>query len=226
MYVYLGTHASSPAPAIVICPGGGYRLLSIDLEGFAVAKWFQAHGVTAVVLKYRVPDNKVGALQDLERAMRLVRANKTAWNVDASRVGVLGFSAGGNLSARLLAETASSYAPIDATDRLGCRPDFVALIYPAYMGENNAVAADVALHGAVPPLFIAQADDDTKYMPGTKIYEAALTSSKIPHVFLEFKTSGHGFGLGRGESVAWPENFLAYLEQSKILAAASIPHGN
>ena len=219
LLVFPAPAGKEAAPAVVICPGGGYGLLAIDKEGFAVAKWLNTIGITGVVLKYRVPGNKAGALQDLERAMRLVQANAKAWNVDRARVGVMGFSAGGNLCARLLAgsDPTGTYPPLDATDQLNDRPDFVALIYPAYMGENGQVAPDVAIHGAIPPLFICQADDDVKYIPGTKIYDAALTAANVPHEFADYPTGGHGFGLGHGPTAVWPERFHAWLTKAGIV---------
>ena len=223
LLVFPAPGTTKATPAVVICPGGGYGALAIDLEGFKIAKWFNSIGITAAVLKYRVPKNKGGALQDLERAVRLVRANEKAWNIDDTRIGVMGFSAGGNLCARLMAgaDPTGNYPPIDPTDGLSSSPNFVALIYPAYMGQNGQVSPDVAVHNAIPPLFIRQADDDKAYIPDTKIYDAALTAAKVPHEFADYPTGGHGFGLGRGAAVAWPDRFHAWLIRVQILPAAS-----
>jgi acetyl esterase/lipase len=125
--------------AIVVFPGGGYRILAVDLEGTEICEWLNSIGVTGVLLKYRVPPHQDAAryaapLQDAQRAVRLVRAHAQEWEVDPARVGVLGFSAGGHLAA--LSSTnfeSQSYPPADATDQLSCRPDFAVLIYPAYL---------------------------------------------------------------------------------------------
>lgn len=122
--------AGKPVPAIIICPGGGYGSLAYNKEGSEIAEWLNSIGVTGVVLKYRVPDNRDGAFQDIQRAMRLLRTHAQAWNIDPARVGVIGFSAGGHLCVRLSTQfNEAAYAPIDAADQLSCRPDFTLLVY-------------------------------------------------------------------------------------------------
>jgi acetyl esterase/lipase len=134
--------------AVVIAPGGGYNILAWDLEGEEVAAWLNSIGVTGIVLKYRVPraqDEPSGEppsrpLKDAQRAIRLVRSQADAWGIDPHRIGILGFSAGGNLSARAaLGYETPSYEPIDAVDQVSCRPDFAVLIYPAYLEQDGAL---------------------------------------------------------------------------------------
>ena len=126
--VFRAPSATASTPAVIICPGGGYQILAINKEGTEIAAWLNTLGITGVVLKYRVPNNRDGALQDIQRAVRLVRARQKEWNIDATRVGVMGFSAGGNLCARLSTTCGTaSYPAIDDTDQLDDRPDFVVL---------------------------------------------------------------------------------------------------
>ncbi|HEQ60239.1 MAG TPA: hypothetical protein ENN74_01370, partial [Firmicutes bacterium] len=151
--LYRAQAAETPSPAVLVCPGGGYRILAIDKEGSEVAEWLNRFGVTAVVLKYRVPDNREGAFQDAQRAMRLIRSHAEAWNIDPHRVGVIGFSAGGHLSARLsTGYRVRAYEPVDEWDELGCRPDFTILVYPAYLaGEDYQLAEELAVTPETPP---------------------------------------------------------------------------
>ncbi|MHC4288295.1 MAG: alpha/beta hydrolase, partial [Planctomycetota bacterium] len=129
--VYKAPSAKAPAPAVMVCLGGGYRILAIDLEGTEIADWLNSMGVTAIVLKYRVPDNEQGAFEDAQRAMSIIRSRAKEFNIDPNRIGVIGFSAGGNLSARLCTNyTQRSYQPIDPIDKVSCRPDFAMLVYP------------------------------------------------------------------------------------------------
>src|SRR5206468_9683787 len=125
--------------AVLVCPGGGYNILAFDKEGTEVAEWLNSIGVSGVVLKYRVPRRKdlpkhQAPLQDAQRAVSLIRSHAGEWGIDAKRIGVLGFSAGGHLSATLSTNyDQRAYSPIDEADKVSCRPDFTVLIYPAYL---------------------------------------------------------------------------------------------
>src|SRR5205807_221696 len=129
--------------AVVICPGGGYSILAWDLEGTEVAKWLNSIGVTGIILKYRVPGrpddpNHRLPLEDAQRAMSLVRSKAKEWDIDPGRVGMLGFSAGGNLTARACTQfDHRSYDAIDDVDKVSCRPDFGVLVYPAWLVEDD-----------------------------------------------------------------------------------------
>ena len=128
---------------MVICPGGGYNILAIEHEGTEVAAWLNSIGVTGVVLKYRVPRRKDlekhdAPLQDVQRAVSLVRHHGKEWGLDPKRIGILGFSAGGHLSAAALTGyDKPHYKPVDAIDKANCRPDFGVLIYPAYLVDKE-----------------------------------------------------------------------------------------
>ena len=125
--------------AVVVFPGGGYHILAIDLEGTEVCDWLNSIGVNCVLLKYRVPDSgpypkSKAALQDAQRALGLVRMHAAEWGIDPKRIGVLGFSAGGHLAAAISTHYDERlYDPIDAADKLSCRPDFAVVIYPGYL---------------------------------------------------------------------------------------------
>ncbi len=207
--------AAQPTPAVVICPGGGYGILAYDKEGTEVAAWLNSLGITGVVLKYRVPGNQDGAFQDIQRAIRLVRQRSAEWNIAPDHVGAMGFSAGGHLAARLstLAGPAT-YRRLDAADDQATRPDFAILVYPAYLDQGVAKLVDAKTS----PTFIAQAEDDKSFIAGTRAYEAALATAKVPHAAFHVPTGGHGHGLRSEKEIkAWPDKCAAWLKQIGIL---------
>ncbi|HSE33673.1 MAG TPA: alpha/beta hydrolase fold domain-containing protein [Pyrinomonadaceae bacterium] len=206
------------SPAMIVCPGGGYSYVSYNKEGTEIAEWLNSVGFSAVVLKYRVPNNREGALQDLQRAISLARAHATQWNIDPKRLGVMGFSAGGNLAAKAsMSFNQRTYSPIDSIDRQSCRPDFVVLVYPAYLEKDGQIAPDLRLHSKIPPTLIIGAEDDKTYVNSGKIYHAALDAAKVKNEFLLYPTGGHGFGL-RSEKDArvWPQTALEWLHRIGI----------
>lgn len=217
----------APAPAMIVCPGGGYSYVVVDKEGSEIAAWLNSNGVSALVLKYRVPRNREGALQDLQRALSFTRAHATEWNIDSKRLGVIGFSAGGHLAAK--ASTAFGqrmYQPKDAIDELSCRPDFAVLVYPAYLDDRNGhIAPDLDLKAKIPPTLIVHSEDDRTFVPGSNLYHAALDEAKIPNEFLLYPSGGHGYGLrSTKEARAWPEAALAWLGKVGVIStAASTP---
>ena len=169
--------------AVVVFPGGGYRILAIDLEGTEVCDWLNSVGVTCVLLKYRVPDTgpypkSAAALQDAQRAMGLVRLHAAEWGIDPNRVGVLGFSAGGHLSAAIsnLYEK-RLYDPVDDADKLSCRPDFSVVVYPGYLAlaeQNFAPNPEIHPTANTPPTFIVQAEDDPVHVENAVVYFHAV----------------------------------------------------
>jgi acetyl esterase/lipase len=203
------------APAMIVCPGGGYAYVSFDKEGTEIAEWLNQNGFTALLLKYRVPNNREGALQDLQRALSLARAHADEWNIDRKRLGVMGFSAGGNLGAKastLFDER--TYRGLDKVDRQSCRPDFVVLVYPAYLDKDGQVAPDLNLKAKIPPTLIISTEDDKNYVAGCKLYHAALDTAKVRNEFLLYRSGGHGYGLRSDKEVrVWPEAALAWLHK-------------
>lgn len=208
--------ATDAAPAMIVCPGGGYGYTVIDKEGTEIATWLNSAGISALVLKYRTPNNRAGALQDAQRALSLARAKGSEWNVDPKRLGIIGFSAGGNLAAKTSAPLEErSYAPIDGIDEQSCRPDFAVLVYPAYLDDKAGnVAPDLNMKAHFPPLLIIHTEDDKTHVVGSKVFDAALTEAKIPHEFKLYPTGGHGYGLHcEKDAKVWPEETLEWLKK-------------
>src|ERR1700761_7823600 len=162
---------SGQAPALIVCPGGGYSYTVIDKEGTEIAAWLNSAGISALVLKYRTPNNRAGALQDLQRALSLTRAHAAEWNIDPKRLGVIGFSAGGHLATKASTNFSErTYPAIDAVDQQSCRPDCAVLVYPAYLGDKEGhVASDLNLQAQIPPTLIIHNEDDKTLVIGTKI---------------------------------------------------------
>lgn len=212
--------AAKPTPAVIVCPGGGYSILAYNKEGTEIATWLNSIGVTAVVLKYRVPGNQDGAFQDLQRAMRIVRHSAADWNIAPDRIGVMGFSAGGHLSARLSTNPDKpAYPKLDPVDDEKLRPDFAILVYPAYLSRvPGKLAADLPLGPSVPPIFMVHTEDDKSFIAGSKALHEALDAAKLPHEFFLCATGGHGYGLRSDKEVAaWPEKCRAWLTKNGIL---------
>ncbi|MCB1130605.1 MAG: alpha/beta hydrolase fold domain-containing protein, partial [Verrucomicrobiae bacterium] len=203
-------------PAVIVCPGGGYRYTVVDKEGSEIAAWLNSRGITAFVLKYRSPHNREGALQDLQRSIRLVRENADAWHIDGSRIGVIGFSAGGHLATMASNGFAkSSYQPVDSADKQSPRPDFAILVYPAYLDDGKgALSKGLDPSADIPPTLIVHSDDDERFILGSTLYDAALTRAGKPHKFLRYASGGHGYGLHcQREAKAWPQDAAAWLEK-------------
>jgi acetyl esterase/lipase len=214
--------------AVLVCPGGGYHILAMDLEGTEICEWFNSIGVTAILLKYRVPsrsgqEKHAASLQDAQRAMGLVRQHALEWRIDPKRIGVLGFSAGGHLSAA--ASTLSekrTYEAIDAADKESCRPDFTMLIYPAYLtvkGEDNKIAPELKVTTNTPPAFLVQTQDDGVGVANSFVYAMALQNLKIPAEIHIYPSGGHGYGLRRSaKSVTlWPDRAEEWMREMGLL---------
>ena len=239
VYAPTGT-ASSPnskntGAAVVVFPGGGYQILAIDLEGTEVCDWLTQKGITCVLLKYRVTDvgpyPKSGpypespmALEDAQRALRLVRFHAADWHIDPHKIGVLGFSAGGHLTwQRASTLTSVSIRPIDAADQLSCRPDFAVAIYPGHLSraaaeydaglgatkyalpppdplsaadENLGLNPDIAVTSETPPTFLLQAEDDhVDSVYDSLSYYIALKKAGVPAEMHLYAQGNHAFGL-------------------------------
>jgi acetyl esterase/lipase len=210
---------ATPAPTMIVCPGGGYGYVVVDKEGSEIAAWLNTNGINALVLKYRVPNNREGALQDIQRALSLTRAHAGQWNVDPKRLGVIGFSAGGNLAAKASTQfDHRTYLAIDAVDKQSCRPDFAVLVYPAYLDDKYGhVATDLDLKANIPPTLIVHSEDDKNFVPGSRLYHAALDEAKVPNELLLYPTGGHGYGLRcTKDARAWPEHALDWLHKIGI----------
>ena len=196
---------SPKGKVVIVCPGGGYQILAVNHEGTEIAQWLNALGYTAYVLRYRVPDNREGALQDVQRAIRIARAENPG-----KQVGVMGFSAGASLTARAATRfQLPSYTATDETDTQSPRPDFAALIYPAYMdeGEHHTLTPELTITEQTPPFFVFQTADDP-YGNSALVISQALRNHKIPVQLHIYEKGGHGYGLRANLAEAaskWPK---------------------
>lgn len=202
--------------AIVVCPGGGYQILAMDLEGTEVCEWLNSLGVTGVLLKYRVPARKglekhSAALQDAQRAVGIIRQRAQEWKIDPKRIGVLGFSAGGHLAASVSTNFSSrTYPTVDDSDKDSCRPDFTVLIYPAYLIDKDnpsKLASDIKVTPETPPAFVAMTQDDPIQPENAYTYTLALKNAKVPAELHVYPVGGHGYGLrpsANPVSTEWP----------------------
>lgn len=230
------TIAIYPAPtdrntgaAILVCPGGGYHILAMDLEGTEVCEWLNSIGVTGVLLKYRVPkrqndERHVGPLQDAQRALGLIRKNAVDWRIDPKRVGVLGFSAGGHLAANLSNNNQKrGYARIDDADDQNCRPDFTLLIYPGALlpsKESNQLAPELKISASTPPTFIAMAADDPVRSENAFYYALELKKAKVSVELHIYEKGGHGYGLRARPDLpvtSWPARATDWLRSHSLL---------
>ena len=218
--------------AVVIAPGGGYNILAWDLEGEEVAAWLNDIGVTGVVLKYRVPRRPgepansppLGPKQDAQRAIGLVRSKAKDLGIDPDRVGMLGFSAGGHLTAWAATNfDKRSYEPVDEADRVNCRPDFAVLVYPGYLvgrGKPDQLSSDIRVSKDTPPCFFAHAYDDGVSPENSVRMFLELKRLKVPAELHVYATGGHGFGLRQeGKPCAtWPQRCEEWMRTQGVLA--------
>jgi acetyl esterase/lipase len=202
--LYTPPAGKNTGAAVVVFPGGGYRILAIDLEGTEVCDWLNTMGITCVLLKYRVPDTgpypkSDAALQDAQRVMGIVRAHEVEWKINPHRIGVLGFSAGAHLAAALSTHFDKRiYAPIDVADQLSCRPDFAVIVYPGYLAiaeQNFAANAEIHPTEQTPPTFIVQAEDDPVHVENSTVYFLQLKNAKVSAEMHLYAEGGHGYGL-------------------------------
>lgn len=211
--------SKSTRAAVLVFPGGGYKILAIDLEGTEICDWLTSLGITAVLVKYRVPTPKVGrygesvqALQDAQRAISLVRSRASALNIDSNKIGVIGFSAGGHLVAAVSNRfDRRSYPPRDAVDRVSCRPDFGIALYPGHLTiwqpddpETWKNPTDLKLNPNIrvtsrtPPTLIVRAENDpVDDVRNSLAYFLALKNAKVPAEMHFYAEGGHAYGLRR-----------------------------
>ena len=225
--------AKNPTGAcIVIFPGGGYNILAYNHEGSEIADWLNSIGVSAVVVKYRVPRRsdlpKLWApLQDAQRAIRITRSRAAEWKIDPEKIGVLGFSAGGHLTVCAALDYATkTYDPVDAIDEIDCRPNFAIPIYPAYlMDDEKDFSADsqlsesVRIDGNAPPTFISVANDDANRGAAAARFYIKMKEAGVPcEIHIPVK-GGHGYGIREDKGVAaqWNKNCENWLRALNII---------
>jgi endo-1,4-beta-xylanase len=220
---YVPDAGKSTGTAVIICPGGGHSKLCLGHEGYALAEWFRDRGIAAFVLKYRLAREKGStytiqdhAMADTRRCIRLVRTRAAEWHIKTDRIGILGFSAGGELAA--YAAMKNDPGNKDATDpieRQSSRPDFQALIYPGASGTFT-------VEPGMPPVFLAAGYSDRPDIAEglAKVY-LKYKAAKVPAELHMFANVGHGFGYRHDAKASaagrWPERFTEWLSDSKLL---------
>jgi acetyl esterase/lipase len=225
--VYRPAKNKDTGAAVVICPGGGHHILAYDLEGTEVAEWLNEIGITGIVLKYRVPGRDpekrwLAAVQDAQRAMSLVRSKATELGLDPKRIGLLGFSAGGQVAALVSVMQQRQYAPLDDADKLSYRPDFAVLIYPGGLDEKGQpkLREEVAVSKEAPPMFFVHAYDDGVSVFNTLLLATELKKVGVPAEVHVYATGGHGYGLRHvdGQPVTdWPKPCEAWLKTTGVI---------
>jgi acetyl esterase/lipase len=217
--------------AVVVCPGGGYNILAMDLEGTEVCQWLNSAGVTGALLKYRVPVRKglerySAPLQDAQRALGLLRSHAGEWHLDPRRIGIMGFSAGGHLSAAASTRfDQRAYEPLDEADQASCRPDFVMIIYPGYLVRQGGteVSPELTVTSNTPPTFLVQTEDDPVHVENSIFYYLALKKAKVPAEMHLFAQGGHGYGLRGSDKavVSWPRQAEQWMRGLGLLTAGA-----
>lgn len=242
--VYLPAPSIANGSAVVICPGGGYRIIASDHEGKQMAAWLNTLGIAALVLKYRLPPGYRHPIpmQDAQRAIRLARAHAGEWNIKSDRIGIMGFSAGGHLASTAATHfDAGNSASTDPVERKSCRPDFLILGYPVICfskdychagsrqnltGEHlppdivRFLSSELHVTADTPPAFIFHSHDDPIVDPRNSIdfYVACLQAGVAAELHI-FPRGGHGYGLGAEESseAQWPALCARWLEKNGLL---------
>ena len=223
--------------AVLVFPGGGYKILAYDLEGTEVCTWLNLIHVTCVLVKYRVPyeghfPERSEDLEDAQQAMRLTRSHATEWGIDPKRIGVLGFSAGAHLAAVLsihsdfIPKTAAAasikqHGGVDAA--MSARPDFAVIIYPGYLvhwPDKTTIASEATPNSSTPSTFLVQAEDDPVHVENALAYFEALKEAKVPAEIHLFAQGGHGYGLRPTELpvTRWPALAETWLKTIHVIS--------
>jgi acetyl esterase/lipase len=226
--IYRPAKEKDTGTAVIVCPGGAYHILAIDLEGTEVCEWLNSIGITAGLLKYRVParagrEKYAAPLQDAQRALGILRSRAKELNLNPKHIGILGFSAGGHLTATVSNNYQKrTYDSIDAADETSCRPDFTLLIYPAYLTTKEdlfQLVPEVCVTTNTPPAFILQTQDDGVKVECSLAYATALQKAKVPMELHIFPVGGHGYGMRPTEKPVthWPKLAEAWMRSSGFL---------
>jgi acetyl esterase/lipase len=228
--------AKNTGAAVLVLPGGGFEVLAMDLEGTEVCDWLNARGVTCLLLKYRVPSlpydwhcdcrphdlmMPTQSLEDVQRAMGLVRLHAKEWDIDPHRLGVVGFSAGGYLVAEISTHFHKRlYAPVDAADNESARPDFAIGIYPGHLAtDQGTLNPNVRITKDTPPTFLLQAEDDHVDGIQSPVYYAGLMKAGVPAELHIYPHGGHAFGLRRTKEpiTAWTDLVDTWLKSLGVI---------
>ncbi len=221
---------------MIVCPGGGYQMLCADYEGEEIAEYFNSKGITAVVLKYRVPRREglpkhLAAWQDAQRMVRVARSNAEKWGINPDKIGIMGFSAGGHLSL-MIATTSSkaAYEPIDELDKIPCNVNFAAPVYPAYVlqdgadgqnagkGNDSPMVDDFAFDDRTPPMCLLHGDADVYSSTGSVAVYCKLRKMGVPAELHIYANAVHGFILARDDPHTndWLDRIYAWMNAMKF----------
>lgn len=241
--IYQPPKNTATGAAVIICPGGGYSILAASHEGSDVAKRFNEMGITAFVLKYRLPSDEtminkeIGPLQDAQRAIQLVRQNAKKWNINPHHIGIMGFSAGGHLAST--AGTHFQKAYIDNPKKTSLRPDFMILVYPVisfsdsvgHMGSRTQLLGknpspekikeysnELQVTKQTPPAFLVHAKDDPVKVQNSLLFAEALKAQGVPVDMYLYEKGGHGYGMhNKTSNVQWMDLVQQWMKQLKFI---------
>ncbi len=227
--IYKAPADKANGTTILVCPGGGYNILAFNKEGTEVAEWLNSLGISAAVLKYRVPrrDSETphaAPLQDAQRGLRLMRHRAEEWGIGTKSLGILGFSAGGNLTVMVGTHwDETTYPKQDEADDLSCRPDFMIPIYPAYLGDEKKpgpLSPSVRVTTETPPTFIAVTHDDLLRGMNAALLYVELKKAAVPAELHIYTKGGHGYGLRPSENPVhmWPQRCEEWLRAMALLS--------
>ncbi len=216
--------------AVIVCPGGGYSILAYEHEGSQTCEWLNSLGITGILLKYRVPardpkNPSVEPLQDAQRALSLVRKHATEWKIDPKKVGILGFSAGGNLCVlSALHPNERTYPQDAAVDEADATPNFALAIYPAYLsvkGNDFELTPSIKVTDKAPPIFIVHAHDDKLSASGSALLYLEYKKLNLPAELHIFTKGGHGYGMKKAGNPVneWPARAADWLRSMGLASA-------
>jgi len=235
-YQYWKPATKTSDACMIVCPGGGYNMLCADYEGEEIAAYFNSKGITAVVLKYRVPRREglpkhLAAWQDAQRMVRVVRSNAEKWGINPDKIGIMGFSAGGHLSL-MIATTSqkAAYEPIDDLDKIPCNVNFAAPVYPAYVlqdgadgqntgkGNDSSFVDDFAFDDKTPPMCLLHGDADVYSPMGSVAVYCKLRKMNVPAELHIYANAVHGFILSRDDPHTndWLDRIYAWMNAMKF----------
>jgi acetyl esterase/lipase len=213
--------------AVVVAPGGGYNILAIEHEGTDVCEWLNKLGVTAVLLKYRVPKREaqtpdnLAMVQDAQRAVTLVRHMSNDLGIDPTRVGMLGFSAGGHLTVcTCLSDRKLKYTAVDGACKQSPVPNFAILVYPAYLTDKDGkLRPEFEVKPDSPPMFFAHSSDDPVTSEGSVALYLALKKNKVPAELHLYASGGHGYGMRKvpHPCATWPDRAADWMKARGLL---------